>query len=157
MNENEDLITKFYTAFEKRDGDSMAESYHADATFSDPVFTLNGAEAGAMWRMFCNRATDLAVTFRDVKSEGDSTTAHWEARYTFSATGRFVHNRIDARFRFQDGRIIEHVDRFPFWAWSRMALGTSGVLLGWTPLVRNKVQRMARRNLETFMQQEPPT
>ena len=151
----EDLIAAFYTAFQNRDGGYMAACYHAEATFSDPVFTLDATEVGAMWRMFCQRSTDLEITFQDIRSQGETATAHWEARYTFSTTGRFVHNRIDARFRFQGGKIIEHVDRFPFWAWSRMALGTPGTLLGWTPLVRNKVRRMAQHNLQAFMQEVP--
>ena len=60
-------------------------------------------------------------------------------------------NRIDASFRFEDGKIIEHTDVFDLWAWSRMALGLPGVLLGWSPIVRNKVRGQAGGQLERFM------
>ena len=36
--------------------------------------------------------------------------AHWEADYTFSSTGRKVHNVIDATFEFEGGLIRAHRD-----------------------------------------------
>ena len=64
------LIERFYTAFQKRDGDAMAACYADDVEFSDPVFpSLQGARAGGMWRMLCGRATDLEIVFSDVKAD----------------------------------------------------------------------------------------
>ena len=77
--------------------------------------------------------------------------AHWDARYTFTQTGRRVHNRIDARFLFRDGLIIRHEDTFSFWRWARQALGPAGLLLGWAPPLRAKVRSTARGNLRAFM------
>lgn len=152
MHPNEELLHQFYTAFQRRDGKAMADLYHADVRFSDPAFPdLTGDEPGAMWQMLCERGKDLELEFRDIQADDDSGRAHWEAHYTFSATGRKVHNRIDATFRFRDGKIIEHRDDFDFWAWTRMALGLPGVLLGWTPLLKNKVQRTARASLDKYM------
>ncbi len=107
-----------------------------------------------MWAMLCARGKDLAVEWRDVRADDRAGSAHWEARYTFSATGRPVHNVIDAEFTFRDGRIATHVDRFDFWRWSRMALGMKGALLGWSPLVRNAVRRQARRGLDAWIARE---
>ena len=147
------LIDGFYRAFAARDHATMAAAYHAEARFSDPVFPdLHGARIGSMWRMLCERATDLAIEHSAVRVDGDAGSAHWEARYTFTATGRPVHNVIDASFRLRDGLIVEHTDRFDLWRWSRMALGPAGVLLGWSPLVRNKVRRQAATQLERFVQ-----
>lgn len=149
MPPNADLIRRFYTAFAARDPAGMAACYHDDVRFSDEVFPdLKGPRAGAMWRMLCERGNDLAVTFADVRADDQSGTATWEAVYTFTATGRKVRNRIVARFRFQDGKIVEHRDAFDFWAWSRQALGPAGWLLGWTPALRRKVQRTAGRQLD---------
>ena len=86
--------------------------------------------------------------------QADATTgqAHWEAHYRFSATGRLVHNRIDVTFSFNPaGLIVNHVDHFNFWRWSRQALGTPGLLLGWTPFLRTKVRRQAAANLQKFL------
>lgn len=151
MHPNEQVITRFYEAFARRDAETMAACYHRDVEFSDPVFPdLKAGEAGDMWRMLTTRATDLAIRF-NVKSADDKRgAAHWDADYTFTKTGRKVNNRIDAEFKFQDGLIRRHADHFDFWRWSRMALGTPGLLLGWSPLVRNKVRRQAAEGLEAF-------
>jgi len=148
---NARLIEAFYAAFSRRDAVTMAACYAPDAHFRDPVFDLRGAEIGAMWSMLCARGKDLALEWRDVRADDATGSAHWEPRYTFSATGRQVHNVIDATFTLRDGRIVEHVDRFDLWRWSRMALGAKGVLLGWTPLVRNAVQAQARKGLDAWL------
>jgi len=145
------LVKRFYQAFARRDGVAMAACYTANARFSDPVFpALTGAQIGAMWRMLCQRAADLEVTCSAIVADDARGRARWEARYTFSATGRRVHNVIDADFVFDAGLIAVHTDRFDFWRWSRMALGAAGVLLGWTPRVRRKVQAQARAGLDAF-------
>lgn len=156
MNSYEQLIRDFYTAFQVRDGERMSTCYHEQAVFSDPAFgRLHGREVGAMWRMLCERGRDLDISFSHVHADDQKGSAKWEARYTFSSTKRRVHNIIDARFAFKDGKIIEHHDNFNFWRWASMALGPLGTLLGWTPIVHNKVRRQARQGLETFMQNEP--
>lgn len=149
------LLGKFYSAFQRRDHAGMAVCYHPEATFADPVFTLRGKEIAAMWHMLCEGGKDLEVTFSGIEADDAAGRAHWEARYTFSSTGRKVHNIIVAQFRFKDGLIVEHRDHFNFWRWSRMALGPTGLLLGWTPLVQGRVQRTARARLEKFS--ERPT
>ena len=129
----------------------MARCYTPDARFSDAVFTdLEGPQVAAMWRMLCERATDLRLTFRDVVVTEISGSAHWEAWYTYSATGRPVHNVISATFTLRDGLIAEHRDRFDLYRWARQALGTPGVLLGWTPFMRRAIQRRAAQALARF-------
>jgi len=151
--DNSTLIRTFYEAFARRDAEAMAACYHDDVQFSDPVFRdLRGVHAGNMWRMLCGRAADLKVEASAIAADGVAGSAHWEAWYTFSATGRKVHNKIDARFRFQDGKIIEHLDTFPLWKWTRMALGPAGTLLGWTPLVKGKLRSEAAKGLAEFEQ-----
>lgn len=158
MNANEALITKFYTAFQQRDAATMASCYHPNITFSDPAFVnLQGPEAGAMWQMLCERGKDLTLTFSDVKADDTTGSAHWEATYTFSKTGHKVHNIIEARFKFQDGLIIEHRDGFSFRRWSGQALGTTGKLLGWTSFLQKKVQQQSRATLEKYMSQAKPS
>jgi len=149
------LIKRFYEAFACRDAASMAACYHPQARFSDPAFPdLRGAQIGAMWTMLCARAQDFSLTFNAIEADAQSGKAHWEAHYLFSKTGRKVHNRIDAQFRFQDGLIIEHDDRFSFWAWSRQALGLPGVQLGWSGFLRGKVQAEAAKGLAAFQRKK---
>ncbi len=140
-------IESFYRAFAKRDAEAMAAHYTDDVAFSDPAFgPLKGEHARNMWRMLCERAADLELTFRDVTD----TSAHWDARYTFSATGRKVLNSIDATFEFRDGKIARHDDHFDFWRWSRQALGVPGLLLGWTPILKGAVRKKALAGLAAW-------
>jgi ketosteroid isomerase-like protein len=152
MHPNKQLIESFYRAFQKLDADAMVLCYHADIHFSDPVFPdLSRDEVGAMWRMLCSQAKNFELTFDSIEANDQKGKAHWEARYDFSATGRRVHNKIDAEFEFQDGKIIRHTDTFNFWKWSSMALGPVGFLIGWTPMLRKKVQKQARGRLDKFV------
>ena len=146
-------IREFYAAFDRADGEAMARCYTPDARFSDPVFSdLRGERIGAMWRMLTSRSTDLDVELAEHEAGEEVGTARWIARYTFS-TGRRVVNDIRASFRFRDGLIAEHDDSFDFHAWSRQALGLTGTLLGWTPLLRAAVRRKAAADLERFESQ----
>jgi ketosteroid isomerase-like protein len=152
---NDALIERFYGAFGRRDGDTMAACYTPDASFSDPVFTdLHGAEPGAMWRMLTRQANDLRVELLDHQADSERGSARWRAHYTFSQTGRPVVNDVRASFRFEHGLIAEHRDEFDFHRWARQALGPAGLLLGWTPVLKGVVRRRARGNLDEFLARE---
>ena len=153
MHPHAELIHSFYAAFQRRDHRAMAACYAPDAEFHDPVFThLSGRRVAAMWRMLCERATDLRFEVDDVRVSAETGSAHWEAWYTFSQTGRHVHNRVNASFQFQDGKIRRHTDVFDLHAWARQALGLKGLLLGWAPPVQRAIRAQAARALEAFGQ-----
>ncbi len=154
------VIERFYTAFAQRDWSTMGACYHADARFSDPVFPdLKAEEVRAMWKMLLASGSDLRVTFRVLEENNANGVCEWEAFYHFSkrlrsgssGTGRAVHNIIRSEFELRDGLIFRQRDHFDFWRWSRQALGVSGVLLGWSPLVRNKVRGIAKTSLKRAM------
>ena len=150
LEQNKTLIKTFYNAFQRKDHETMAQCYHPEAYFRDEAFELTGKEIGSMWHMLCERGKDMTLEFSVAEKDG-VISAHWEPKYSFSQTGNFVHNIIDAEFEFRDGKIIKHVDSFNFWSWSRQALGAPGLLLGWTPFLRNKVSQMAMDNLKKFI------
>lgn len=147
---NKILIEKFYTAFQNRDGETMASCYLPQARFEDAVFKLEGAHIGNMWKMLCQSGKDLKITFSNIETNESSGSAKWVATYTFSATGRKVTNRISASFQFENGLIKSHQDLFSFWRWSSQALGIMGMLLGWTKAVKGRVQSIAYKNLKAF-------
>jgi ketosteroid isomerase-like protein len=150
MHAHAELIERFYAAFAQRDWAGMGHCYHPEVHFTDPAFDLHGADAAMMWRMLCTNGRDLRLEHSGVSADESTGQAHWEARYTFSATGRPVHNVIDASFQFRDGLIVRHVDKFDFWRWSRQSLGLPGVLLGWSGFLRGKVQAKAAKSLAIF-------
>ncbi len=130
----------------------MQGCYHDEAAFHDPVFgNLNSKEVQAMWDMLLRSGKDLRVAYHDVTANSEVGSCIWEAWYTFSMTGRKVHNIIQANFEFRDGKIYRHRDIFDFWRWSQMALGMPGLLFGWTPMLRKNVSNAARNNLAKFM------
>ena len=152
--ENKQLIERFYAAFDAHDGDAMAACYALQARFSDPVFPgLKNDEPGAMWRMLTARSDDLRVELLEHDADETSGSARWKATYTFTQTGRKVVNDVRARFVFTpDGPLIEqHEDSFSFHHWSRQALGTPGLLLGWTPILKRATQKRARASLDEFL------
>lgn len=147
---NRATIERFYRAFAARDAAAMAACYCSDATFHDPAFALTGADIGRMWAMLCARGADLRIEFANVRADGCSGEADWQAWYTFSASGRKVHNVIHAQFRFTHGLIAAHVDNFDFWRWSRQALGLPGLLLGWSGFLQRKVRAQAAQALARY-------
>lgn len=156
MNPHEELITRFYTAFQKGDWQTMNACYHLQGSFHDPAFRhLQSQEVKAMWHMLTAAAKDLRITFSGVTASEKEGSCRWEAWYTFSRTGRKVHNIIRAHFEFKDELIYRHTDVFDFWRWSRMALGAPGILLGWTPFFRDKVNATARMGLDKFIAGHP--
>ena len=154
MTDNDTLIRDLYDAMNRHDGEAMANLYEPDGRFSDPAFgELTGEEAGDMWRMLTGRAEDLRVELAEHETQGDTGSARWIARYTFTRTGRPVVNEVRAAFRFHDGRIAEHDDSFSFWGWARQALGPAGLILG-LPGMSGIVQRRARQDLDEFRKRD---
>ncbi|MEP7127259.1 MAG: nuclear transport factor 2 family protein [Chitinophagales bacterium] len=150
------LIEKFYNSFNEKDYRSMQSCYHEEIIFSDPVFQhLAGNEAKAMWHMLVSNSKDLQLSYRDARANNNTGSCHWEAAYTFSGSGRKVLNVIDATFEFRDGKIFRHTDHFDLWKWTRMALGTPGFLLGWSPFLQNKIRKQATTSLSKFIVAHP--
>lgn len=156
MQSNEDIIKRFYSAFQKLDYQTMNDCYSQDIIFSDPVFlVLKGDEVKAMWEMLCKNAKDFSLTFSDIELlDEEYATCRWTACYTFSKTGKKVVNKIKAYMKFYDGKIIEHSDAFRLSTWIGQALGWKGVLFGWSGFMKRAVQKNARRNLNGFMQKK---
>ncbi len=156
MNSNEQLISDFYSSFQKLDAQGMTDCYSEDVVFYDPVFELLEAPAArAMWRMLCANARDFKLSFSNIKDLGDDYyTCDWIATYTFSKTGKTVVNNVKAHMKILEGRIVEHSDGFSLHKWSKQALGFSGWLLGWNSFFQRKIKNTAKQNLLRYMEKE---
>jgi len=152
MNTNEQLMTKFYSAFQRRDYKTMQDCYADKVIFFDMVFEdLVDEEVKFMWEMLCKRATDLSIEFSNVQADEEYGTCNWVASYTFTKTKRKVVNRIKAHMRFRDGQIIEHSDQFKLSNWCKQALGLPGILFGSMAWFQKKVRRSAQQNLYDYI------
>lgn len=153
MNNNQQIVERFYNAFQQLDYATMQDCYSDDIVFSDPVFgLLKGEEAKAMWEMLCKNAKDFRLTYSNIELlDEEYATCNWTASYTFSKTGNKVENKVKAYMRFRDGKISEHSDAFRLSTWLAQAMGWKGVLFGWTGFMKRAVQKNARKNLDAFM------
>jgi ketosteroid isomerase-like protein len=152
MNENEEVISRFYSAFRKRDYKTMQDCYADKVIFYDPVFEdLVDDEVRWMWEMLCKRATDLSIKFNNVQADDEYGTCDWVASYTFTKTKRSVVNKIKAHMRFRNGKITEHSDQFKLSSWCKQALGFPGVLFGRMAWFQKKVRRSAQQSLYDYI------
>jgi ketosteroid isomerase-like protein len=151
VNPMKSLIETFYIAFQNKDAATMLSCYHTDVVFHDPVFgELQGDDARAMWPMLCANAKDLRLEFSNISASLKKGSVHWEAWYSFSKTGRKVHNVVEATFEFKDSKISRHTDNFNLHTWAAQALGLKGRLLGGTNYFKNKMQKQALKTLHDF-------
>ncbi|RYZ15611.1 MAG: nuclear transport factor 2 family protein, partial [Sphingobacteriales bacterium] len=119
MNNNQQIIERFYNAFQQLDYATMQDCYSDDIIFSDPVFgLLKGEEAKAMWEMLCRNARDFHLSYEPVELlDEEYATCKWTAKYTFSKTGNTVENKVKAYMKLSEGKIIEHSDAFRLSTW----------------------------------------
>ncbi|MEO1033679.1 MAG: nuclear transport factor 2 family protein [Bacteroidota bacterium] len=151
------LITTFYEAFNNLDAETMCSCYHEDIVLEDPAFgVLKGDKAKLMWQMLCDsqKGKNFKVVASNIKADSHKGSAHWEAFYNFSRTGRKVHNKIDAQFEFKDGLIISHKDRFNLHRWARQALGFKGLLFGGMGFFKSKLNRQTNHVLEKYIKEK---
>lgn len=157
---HEAVIDRLYAALGSGDGEAMAACYTPDATFEDPAFgRLQNGRGQAMWRMLTARGGDLKITVvqRHAAATDGTATAHWLADYTFTDTGRKVHNDVQASFVFRDGLIAEHRDRFDLRSWGAQALGAVAGMLGYTPILAVMVRRKTNAALTAHLTEERRT
>ena len=147
------VIETFYQAFKNLDAEAMANCYDDSIVFEDPASgELKGKHAGNMWRMLCEsqKGKNFVVEASNIVCDETKGSAHWESHYTFSKTGRKVHNIIDAKFEIKDGKIIKHTDHFNLHKWAKQAIGFKGILLGGTNFFRKKLQSQTNYLLSKF-------
>ena len=138
---NSEVVESFYKAFQNQDSEAMASFYSKDIIFKDPVFgELRGNDVKDMWRFLIERSNgNIDITFSILNEENNIVNVHWEAKYHFSKTKRFVHNKVNAIIEVQDGKIVKHIDHFNFYRWSRMAFGSIAYFIGFTTFFQKKI------------------
>ena len=153
---NQELIAQFYTSFSNGKVKEMTECYHENIVFQDPVFgRLEGEKAFKMWEMLLSKKNkSTKISFNNIQTNSKNGSAHWTAEYTYGKANRKVINKVSAQFKFKDGKIIEHIDRFNLWKWTQQALGIIGYLIGWSPFMKNKIQRTTKKQLDDFISQK---
>ena len=152
MHPNAEVLNRLFTALNRHDHAAMADCYEEAATFTDIAFELDGRKRiHAMWNMICEG--DIRTSFEIVQADERRAVANVVDDYTFRPKGRKVHNLIQSRFRFQNGRIEHHQDTCDPRQWASMALGgVGGFLAGRLPFLR---RAKARKTLDAFIEKHP--
>jgi len=150
---NKELIEKFYNGFSEGNATVMTACYHDDVIFEDPAFgRLENGKPSKMWEMLMSRKKEsTTVVFSNIEADETSGKANWTATYEYGDKNRKVVNNVTANFKFKDGKIIEHIDTFDLWKWTKQALGFSGTLLGWSSFMRKKIQKTTNEQLNEYM------
>lgn len=146
---HQEIIHSFYTAFQNMEAEKMVSLYADHVYFEDPAFgKLHGERARNMWRMLIEsqQGKDFRIEFKNVTEHS----AHWEAFYTFTPSGRKVHNVIHAQFEIENGKIVRHIDHFNLHSWAKQALGVKGWVLGGTSFFQRKLELQTNSMLEKF-------
>ena len=133
----------------------MGNCYHPDAKFKDPVYELEGKHIHAMWHMLLERGKEFSLVYSEVEVFDNVASANWEASYKFNVTNLPVVNPVSSSFIFEDGLIINHHDSFDLYEWQKQALGFPGIMLGWTPFLKNKLRKYAANALNAFIAAHP--
>jgi ketosteroid isomerase-like protein len=148
--DNRQLISQFYLCFSVGNAEGMADCYADDVIFEDPAFgILKGNDVKNMWRMLLKNP-GTTITAANLNADEHKGRADWVATYTFSLTGNKVINNVHAEFEFKDGKISKHTDHFDFYKWAKQAFGLTGLLIGWTSFMKNKIRKKALNRLSKF-------
>jgi ketosteroid isomerase-like protein len=140
--ETREVLTRFYEALSRRDGETMASLYANDATFEDAVYEVKGEDVGRMWRGLMAKAKTLTISYTIAKAGSGTGTVEWTARYVFPGGGPVV-NVILSELELENGLIVRQRDSFDFRRWAAQALGTKGKVLGRFEWFRRIVSRTA--------------
>ncbi len=151
--DNSQIIEAFYAAFSRSDSKEMTQFYAENIQFEDPAFgKLQGTRAKSMWEMLIYRSKgDLKIEFTNIQANDKIGSAEWIATYHYGPKRRKVVNHVKANFKFDQGKITEHIDEFDFNKWASQALGLTGKLLGRTRFLRKKVQATTNNLLDNYM------
>ncbi|MCK5781380.1 MAG: nuclear transport factor 2 family protein [Flavobacteriales bacterium] len=148
---NKALIAKFFEGLKQQDLDMMLSCYHENIIFSDPAFgILRKEKVFTMWKKILKEPRDLRIEYSSIEADEENGSAKWEAWYSFSVTGKLVHNKIESRFVFKDNLIAEQHDSFFLRKWAAQAFGLKGRLIGGTSYFRERIQHFTMKALERF-------
>src|SRR5215468_7031152 len=124
----------------------MASLYAPGAHFRDPVFQLEGADIGGMWRALLGRAKEFSVTYTVAQVAPGRGSVEWTARYLFGGKRKVV-NVILSELALENGLIVDQRDSFDFPLWAKQAIGLPGRLFGRFAFFQRAVSRKAMARL----------
>ncbi len=128
-----EVARQFYDAFVRGDHATMERLYAPDVKFQDTIFGFQDRDGTmGMWRTIINPGPEARFRYELQTVAGNTAVVRWIADY--SLLGNPIHNEITARLTIVNGRIVNHVDAFPWEVWARQAFPQLGGLVDFAPI-----------------------
>ena len=143
------VVDRFFEALRRADMSVIDHCYHAQISYSDPLFEdLRGARVALRWRMLLAQAGSFSLEHSLVFADERKAQVQWTADYRLN--GRPVRISMLSTLAIWDDLIVRQVDEYDLWKYCRQAQGLAGVLLGGMQPFQKIIKRRARNELERF-------
>ncbi len=127
-----EVATRYFEAFSRADAAAMASLYAPNATFQDPIYSLeSGPAVGSMWTKLFKAGKDLHLSSKVLSESGDTVKVAWVADYR--VFGRPVHNEAVSQLQVREGKIVSQRDDWSWSKWAKQALPL-GPLVDFAPV-----------------------
>jgi limonene-1,2-epoxide hydrolase len=142
-----EIVKEFYKALDSGDYRTVNEFYHKNAHYKDEIFDFKGLEIHALWYTATLPDMELSAELESIREEEDAIYTEWVMSYTLDIIKRRIRLKEKGKFTFQEGKIIEHTDKYDFWTWCIQAFGIIGRALGWSNWLQNRVRSQAKKSV----------
>ncbi len=148
-NKSTEIVNTFYEALNKGDIKTIRQLYHPEAVYKSEMFTLKGQEVFALWYTASQPEMNLKVECTSLKEVNNEVHTTWNISYQLSVVNRTVKLSEIGLFRFKDGKIIFHQDKYSFYSWCKQTFGPIGWLFGWTTWLKKRVSKQALKTINS--------
>jgi hypothetical protein len=148
MQENLKIIETFFSAFSKRDFDTMKSLCKSSIIYYDPLYGfLYDGDLFLMWEERYHN-NHFNFTSNEIKDEGDGYyTIKIQIEYFYE---KKLQQHLKAFIRIENGFISEYSHGFSVHELCKQIYGIVGRLLGWNRLFQQRLKNDARRRLLAY-------
>jgi ketosteroid isomerase-like protein len=142
------LVEQHYKAIQAKDADAILAVYAADCRIDHPLIgRMSKDEFSKAVQAFIRQTPDYELEFQISHAGAQRVDAEWALTHVFHLTGRTIRLAGATTYFLSANRITRHIDQFDRRAWSRQAMGMTGLVLSFVPGWRSFVERELRRAL----------
>ncbi|MBO6794497.1 MAG: nuclear transport factor 2 family protein [Balneolaceae bacterium] len=148
-NNSTEIVKTFYEALNNGDIKTVRQLYHPDAVYKSEMFSLKGPEVFALWYTATQPEMNLTAECSSINKVNNEVHTTWNISYELSVVNRTIKLSEKGLFKFKDGKIIFHQDKYSFYSWCKQTLGPIGWLFGWTAWLKKRVSKQALKTIHS--------
>jgi hypothetical protein len=142
------LVEQLFKAFQSKDTDAIFATYAADCQFDHPLIgRLSKNEFSMAIRAFMRATPDYELAFQINHTDAKRVDVEWTITHIFHLTAKVIKQHGTTTCFLSNNRIVQQIDKFDRRAWSRQAMGMTGLVLSFVPGWRSFIERELRRAL----------